>query len=177
MYRKPYFPAFIMLLAAAAVMAQIPHAPQLASPAHGAAVAHVSPTLIWYDVSGAGTYCLQISTDSVFAAPVFSDSTITDTFRIVGPLITGRTYYWRVNATNPGHTGPWSDVGKFSVSLPTFIMPSPPSPRMVSSKRTATCDLLGRVVAGAAAPVRRSLTNGCYLRTNGGRTCRITVVH
>jgi hypothetical protein len=176
MYKIPYFSAFVMLLAAAAVMAQIPKTPQLASPADGAQVAAPTPTLVWYDVSGASTYCLEVSIDSTFSSPVYSDSTLTDSLRTVGPLFAGTTYYWRVNASNPGQTGAWSDVWSFTASVPTHIMPSTPTPRIFPAKQNSTYDLLGRVVAGNAAQARRSLTNGCYLRKKGDRASRITIV-
>ncbi|MBN1339479.1 MAG: hypothetical protein JXA03_09155 [Bacteroidales bacterium] len=158
-------------------MAQIPHTPQLASPTDGTEVAIMTPTLIWYDVSGAASFGLEVSTDSTFASTVFSDSTITDSLRTVGPLTPGSTYFWRVNASNPGQTSQWSEVWTFTVSTPTLIIPSTPPPRIFPSKRTATYNLLGRVVAGNTESVRRSLTNGCYLRRNGDRINKTTIVH
>ncbi|MGD0036761.1 MAG: FlgD immunoglobulin-like domain containing protein, partial [Bacteroidota bacterium] len=94
----------------------IPVTPVLQTPATGATNQAVSLTLTWGSVTGAATYRVQVATDNLFAALVVDDSTLTTNSRVVGPLLNGTTYYWRVNAKNAGGTSSYSTVFNFKVS-------------------------------------------------------------
>jgi hypothetical protein len=54
-----------------------------------------------------------VATDSLFKTLVVDDATIADTSRQVGPLATGKQYFWRVSATTGGVTSKWSAVWDF----------------------------------------------------------------
>ena len=71
----------------------------------------------WNTTVSAATYRVQIALDSLFAAPVIDDSTVSDTSRPVASLNLNTTYYWRVNAKNAGGTSPWSSVWNFMFTL------------------------------------------------------------
>ena len=87
-----------------------PPAPVLSSPANGATGISVDPTLTWNASSGAASYGLQVATDAGFTNLVVNQTTITATVYAVTGLLNNTQYYWRVNTTNAGGTGAWSDV-------------------------------------------------------------------
>ncbi|MGB9774764.1 MAG: dockerin type I domain-containing protein [Bacteroidota bacterium] len=91
-----------------------PPAPILAYPENGATWVSRSPTLRWYALPGTDSYSLQVSADPYFSSPVVNVSGIVDTFYTVPIVLAKYTlYYWRVNATNPGGTSPWSSIWNF----------------------------------------------------------------
>ena len=93
-----------------------PAAPVLVSPANGATLVATNPLLDWNTSATAESYRVQVSTDSGFTSTVYDSSNITITqFRIPNNgLNINTTYYWRVNATNVGGTGPYSTVFNFT---------------------------------------------------------------
>ncbi len=101
-----------------------PSAPILASPSNGATGVSTSPTLSWNTSSGATSYRLQVSSDINFTGIVFDQSSITTTYKQVGPFSYSTTYYWRVNATNNNGTSYWSCPWSFT----TQSAPPPPDP-------------------------------------------------
>ncbi|MDZ7362985.1 MAG: T9SS type A sorting domain-containing protein [candidate division KSB1 bacterium] len=96
-----------------------PAVPTLASPADGAVNQPPILTLRWNAAAAAETYHLQVATSSSFATPIVDDSTITTTFRQVGPLPFNTTYYWRVNAKNIAGPSNWSSVWRFTTTAQT----------------------------------------------------------
>jgi hypothetical protein len=72
---------------------------------------------------------VQLATDSLFTSVVLDDSTVTDTFLVAGPLLNSTSYYWRVSATVPDETSPWSEVWTFRtiVALPGGVALLSPS--------------------------------------------------
>ncbi len=94
-----------------------PSAPILAGPADAVKSASVSPALSWDRAMSAVTYRLQVSLTSWFSTIIVDDSTITETFKTVGPLQNGTTYFWRVNAKNQGGTSAWSQVRNFTTTV------------------------------------------------------------
>ncbi len=103
--------------------------PVLVSPLDGASNRQPTLTLAWMTTPGAGSYHLQVSTDSLFASTAFDDSAVADTFRSVGPLGAGETFYWRVEAKNGLLSSAWSAKRRFStVSGPPVapVLLSPP---------------------------------------------------
>ena len=114
-----------------------PAAPALVSPVSSSTNQSTDLTLKWASVSGAKTYCVQISTSSSFATTFKIQAGLTATQYDVSDLSLTATYYWRVNATDSIGTGisAWSNVNSFStgsvdfpamVSIPggTFVMGS-----------------------------------------------------
>ena len=104
-----------------------PVTPTLLSPANGDSGLSTNPTLSWNACTGATTYELQLSTDSAFATTVIDQSNLTSTSQAVSGLQNGAKYYWRVNATNSGGTGGWSNVWSF-----TTVIAAPPSPTLAT---------------------------------------------
>ncbi|MBM2840757.1 MAG: hypothetical protein HW412_1285, partial [Bacteroidetes bacterium] len=104
-----------------------PAPPLLLSPPNGSTDLPINLPLIWNQSVGAGTYRLQLSTDAAFGSIVLDDSTLTDTTRGVGPLVTSTTYYWRVSARNLGGASAYSVPHSF-----TTVPPPPPAPLLVS---------------------------------------------
>ncbi|TRZ88695.1 MAG: hypothetical protein D4R88_07255, partial [Methanosarcinales archaeon] len=92
-----------------------PIAPVLTAPANNSTGVSLTPALSWGAVTGAVSYRIQVSTDSLFATSQFDTSGITAaTITVPANRLTGLTkYYWRVNATNLGGTGPYSLVWNF----------------------------------------------------------------
>jgi len=65
-------------------------------------------------------YWLELDTTDQFSAPVFSDSTITDTTLLYTSLINGE-YWWRVKAGNLSDWGEFSEVRTFVVDIPSSV--------------------------------------------------------
>ena len=110
-----------------------PAAPTLATPANGATAVTINPTLTWNASTGATTYKLQLATDSLFTSIVVTDSTLTATQRLVGPLTNNIKYFWRVTAANAGGWGQYSTVWNF-----TTIALIPTAPSLVSPANRVT---------------------------------------
>ncbi len=72
-------------------------------------------TFNWKKAKDADQYLLQTSDDQTFASVLMAAST-SDTVKILSGFSEGKTYYWRVQASNVAGTGPWSEVGIFPTS-------------------------------------------------------------
>ena len=84
-----------------------------AAPMNGSPVGlgvNINPIFSWAGSTGADSYELQVSTDSGFGpgSIIFDRSGITGNSQAVNGLETGKTYYWRVRATNDAGTSDWS---------------------------------------------------------------------
>ena len=99
-----------------------PGTPTLETPANGAVNQDLDPILAWNDVSGAGTYRLQVSLSPSFVSTVYDDSTHTAPSQHLTGLAAGTSFFWRVNAKISGATGAYSDIWKFT----TVGSPTPP---------------------------------------------------
>jgi hypothetical protein len=112
-----------------------PVAPTLSSPANGTTGLELTPTLNWNNVTGANSYGVQVSTSSSFGSTVINAQGLVNPGYVIqsGVLSNGVTYYWRVNATNGGGTGPYSQVWSF-----TTIASAPPPPNLISPVNGAT---------------------------------------
>ncbi len=74
---------------------------RILSPVDGEAFDVKNSELYWQEASGANTYLLEISTDSKFNRIVYSKTLRTNIAKVSDYDFTdGRTYYWRVTATN-----------------------------------------------------------------------------
>ncbi|GEM_PF-997866 len=90
-----------------------PNAPVLVLPVDNATSQPTILALRWNNLAGADNYWLQVSSDSLFAALAFADSSNADTSTLVSVLEPASQYYWRVLGENPGGTGPWSVARRF----------------------------------------------------------------
>jgi len=106
-----------------------PNEPILITPLNNSQNQAVNLVLDWNDVPTAYTYNLQIALDSNFQNISLNQTNLTASYIDVNNLDNNRTYYWRVNATNPTGTSNWSVVYKFTTivsipSIPNLISPA-----------------------------------------------------
>jgi hypothetical protein len=95
--------------------------PTLVSPTSGAIKVPLMVPFIWNEAISAATYHLQVATDAGFASTVFTDSTIVDTGRTVGPLNSTTEYFWRVRAKNSAGITAWSEIRSFRTATATGV--------------------------------------------------------
>jgi parallel beta-helix repeat protein len=74
-------------------------------------------TLTWNKNSDAGSYGLQVSSDSLFSSYLINESSVTDTFKTINGLGYGQKYYWRINSKNNGTSSDWSATWNFTCKL------------------------------------------------------------
>jgi hypothetical protein len=89
------------------------------APASHATVSADSILLVWNKGNaGVDRYCVQIAVDSLMSSPI-TDSTVTDTSKIIRSLQDGQTYWWRVSAHNEAGWGSFGLPISFSVNFIT----------------------------------------------------------
>lgn len=98
--------------------------PTLSAPLNGSTNQATTVTLAWNAVTSAGSYGLQVSTDSTFASVSFSQTGIVATAQTVSGLINNSVYYWRVNSANSASTGSWSSKFHFTTIIGSSIAPT-----------------------------------------------------
>ena len=96
--------------------------PVLSSPANGSSSQPQSVTLSWSAFSSASAYWVELSTDNAFGMVLLSDSSLSSTSRLAGPLAENTTYYWRVSAKTQSGFGAFS--GSFSFSTVSAVQVS-----------------------------------------------------
>lgn len=108
----------------------LPSVVTLASPSDSTLDQPVSGLTVRWDAEPvSASYRLQLSIDSTFTGGfVVNDSSLTDTFRLAGTLVSGTEYFWRVMGENPAGTGGWSDVWRFTTATAplavTLVLPA-----------------------------------------------------
>jgi hypothetical protein len=96
--------------------------PVAVSPVSDAINQPATLTLKVRKTSDAGQYHWQVSLDPEFLTSfVVNDSTV-DTTHVVGPLLAGESYFWRVRGVNPGGVTAFGSMVYFT------IQPAPPVP-------------------------------------------------
>jgi hypothetical protein len=102
-------------------------APTLLTPSNGAVNQSLTPLLDWNDVTGALTYDLQVSADSLFGTTLVNQTGLaTSQYTIPSSILSSyTTYYWRARG-NDGLAGTWSAVWHFKTMLipPTLLSPA-----------------------------------------------------
>lgn len=99
----------------------IPVVPVLLTPLNNSSMQQQTTTVGWQASPGADSYRLQVSTDTLFASLIYSDSNITIPSVPINSLLNNTTYYWRVNAKNSKGTSVNSSVWKFTTSMSSPI--------------------------------------------------------
>ena len=95
----------------------IPAQVTLVSPANGAVSGSDSVKLVWRKSSpGIDKYQLDLAVDSLFNFKT-TDSTLTDSSKVVKGLANNTKYFWRLRARNPGAWGPFSEVRSFRIVI------------------------------------------------------------
>jgi len=103
-----------------------PAQPVLISPANGNQGSPNATMLVWGPTAGAERYHVQISLDSLFAAPFINDSSRTDTTYDAAGLTPHTRYWWRVRGINVAGSGPYSGIWSFAtlIGTPALLTPS-----------------------------------------------------
>ncbi|HEY9167512.1 MAG TPA: YCF48-related protein [Candidatus Kryptonia bacterium] len=99
--------------------------PVLSYPTNSSVDQSCTPFLSWGSADWAAVYTLQVATDSAFVNLVLVDTSLTVTYRTVGPLGASTKYFWRVQARNGPTTSEWSSVWNFTTvpRIPRLIYP------------------------------------------------------
>jgi hypothetical protein len=108
------------------------------------------------------SYVFEGSTDAAFTAEVFRQTGVSagpdgrTGVPVPGPLPAGRTYYWRVRATDGTNMGPYSDVAHFTV-YEAFVLRAPipvgPTGGTTVASRQPTLRTTNAGRSGPAEPV------------------------
>jgi hypothetical protein len=123
-------------------------APVLYSPLNGAQGEGLQQDLIWYQVVGADSYQLQVSTVQDFTSTVVDQNAMYGWVTL--PLSLNTTYYWHVRATRNGAFSEWSATWQFTtISSYPVITPSD------SFQVDATLHFDGQGARGVIAGVTR----------------------
>jgi hypothetical protein len=95
----------------------------LVAPRDSAVNQPLGVSMCWGPSVGAMKYWIQVSTDPHFLTRFFQDTSLTDTFRIVGGLSLFTKYYWRVKAQNDWGPSGWTAAWSFTTGswLPVDI--------------------------------------------------------
>ncbi len=85
--------------------------------------------LVWLKAKGADSYQLEIAFDSLFSNLLYSDSSLTDTSKLITKLNEGIKYFWRVRSINSAGKSDWSDIWSYTTLInlpakPILIFPS-----------------------------------------------------
>jgi uncharacterized protein (TIGR02145 family) len=99
---------------------QAPASLVLSTPANNATGVSIPCTLTWNASTGATSYRLQLSIDSIFTNTVYDNSNITVTSQQIPNLNNATQYYWRVSATNSYGTSAYSTIWNFTTVIGAF---------------------------------------------------------
>ncbi len=112
-----------------ATLRLLPNQPVLAFPLDSSSGNNTSINFKWMKTDRADSYKLDVASDPLFKQIFFSDSTITDTTKLVTGLNESAQYFWRVLASNTAGKSNWSEVWFFTTltTLPgTPVLSYPP---------------------------------------------------
>jgi hypothetical protein len=146
-------------------------APTIVSPVDGVKVADTKPTLKVTNATrtgpaGAITYNFQISETQSFGAIVLNavvpEGTSQTMYTATQDLAYSKTYYWRVRASDPTTTGPWSVTQWFQTPDPAPTptptpSPSPSTPAAGDQMNMSAATILNSPTDLASWPVTTSL--------------------
>jgi hypothetical protein len=132
---KPACITVLSLSLWAVAQAAPPPVPVLLSPVDGA---NFQPTnnlvLSWHRSTGATSYQLQVSKHQNFDTMVIDQSGITDSTRLIGSLVNGVQYFWKVRATNASGSSLYATPRGFTT------IPNAPGPTTLSSPKDSALD-------------------------------------
>ncbi len=105
-----------------------PDDPVLLNPQNASTEVRFPLTLAWTKVDSVNFYFVEVDTNQTFANPVISDTTLTDTSKVLNDLLYSKKYYWRVRAKNLGGYSDWSEIWNFTTivdkpSVVTLVYP------------------------------------------------------
>jgi len=103
-----------------------PQVPVQVSPANNVVNQRDTTTLKWQYAEGAGSYTLQVATDSTFATGLLYNNTLADTSVVITKMLGQTKYFWRVKATNIAGASAYSQVFSFVTGFPVIpVLVSP----------------------------------------------------
>ncbi len=86
------------------------------------------PAFDWTDVDGATRYQFQVSTALNFKTTLLDVTATNSSYQTLRDLPQNKVLYWRVRASSPDVTGPWSAARKFTSgnppSVPALLSPA-----------------------------------------------------
>lgn len=129
----------------------IPAAPALALPTDAATNQSRNVTLSWNASAGAISYRIQISTDNTFATSLVDSSGITGASFTTSDLAANTTYHWKVSASNPGGSSPFSPIRQFGTVPPVPATPVLSSPTNSAANVPTSLLLVWGAASGANA--------------------------
>ncbi len=97
--------------------------PILSSPFNGSLTQDTASNLYWYEVQGADSYEILISTDSLFETNETIKSKVTAKYFFANQLKSSSVYFWKVRAFSGTESSEWSDVYSFET---VSVFPDPP---------------------------------------------------
>ncbi|MBI5647816.1 MAG: hypothetical protein HY962_12880, partial [Ignavibacteriae bacterium] len=104
-----------------------PRAPSLSFPPDGSDSLAAGILFRWNQEPDGRTYAIDVAFDSSMTSIAAKADNLPGTEYLFHPDPVERTYYWRVRATNPDGTGPWSPVWRFTTApytgAPTLVYP------------------------------------------------------
>ena len=100
--------------------------PILSAPVNNTnSIPNTNPSLSWSAVNGATSYRIQVAADDTFNSLVKDQAGITSTSYSNLALTYATNYYWRVQASNAGGTGGWSNTFGFLTIIPPTTLAAP----------------------------------------------------
>jgi hypothetical protein len=128
-------------------VSKTPEPPAFIAPSSGTVVPPDSVMVKWTNVQGSKGYHLQVSCDSTFAATILSDSSLTDTVRVISGLTPGTVSFSRVRAKNAVGWGTYSALDRFNVATQTLA-----APKLISPSNGASQQPLSLLLSWNASP-------------------------
>jgi hypothetical protein len=132
------------------VLTALPLVPELVSPSNGSTGHPLSLMLDWNEVLDAGSYDLQVSSDTTFTVLLMDETNIALTEMMVpqGILSNGMWYHWRVRAVNQTGAGSYSNGSSFKTISSAPIVPLLLTPKHGSTGVTVVTPFDWEDVAG-----------------------------
>jgi hypothetical protein len=161
-----------------------PEIPLLESPLSGTNGLVQPITLLWNSSIRAEKYELEVSSDSLFGTIVYSDTTLTDTTKILPDLANLTTYYWRIRAKNIGGMSENSEVRNFrTIGVPTnvsLLIPRNDSihvPLNVDFAWTKSEDQILKTVSNYWFQLTSDTSSGSFVSNDSTLTDTVTTVN
>jgi len=125
--------------------------PDLLTPANGSTGVSRKPSFSWEPAYGASEYKFILSANATMASPIIKTRVNNAAFTMTEEMAHGRTYFWKVRATEPVASG-WSALANFTIKEapvepvppvvvqqvppPVINVPGPPPPSVVTFSPT-----------------------------------------
>ena len=136
-------------------------APTLSTPVDGAINQPVTLSLVWNGLPGATSYGMQVSTSSVFASTVLTQSGLSSPTTVV-TLPSATTYYWHANAGYLSLNSSWSSTWAFT-TITNISVPLLKGWNMISFNVRLADSGSCKVFGDSTSHANRHCPKGCIL--------------